>query len=252
MKLYLREKNLTDFFIKIDEARINNFIRPLIETSYKEKLKLTHQTQTPLFWKKRSMHIQESIFVLSKPSTMLFHFNNAEKFTYSAQIRNGEEIIELYKKNYAVMYSPKAQIVVDRHLHYFEDIDSKKLLPFFEKRLIEIPQSSVTNYIQKFVMQCVRDFEVNADGIDIKEITISPQAVISIEAGIDLRLALHLKFRYNKHQFEVDSAHRKTLDYKHEGEKHTIVWFQRDKKMGTCRKCCKLPSKLGGHSRNIG
>ena len=251
MKLYSREKNLNDFFSKIDETRINNFIRPLIETCHKEILKQIHQTHTPLFWKKRKMYIQESIFVYSKPSTMLFHFNNAEKFTYSAQIRNGEEIIALYKKNHAVLCSPKAIIVVNRQLHFFEDIDSKKLLPFFDNRHIEVPQSRVSDYIQKFVMKCVCDFEVIADGIDIKEITISPQAVVSIEAGIDLRLALHLKFRYSKHQFEVDSAHKKTLDYKYEDGKHTILWFQRNKEWEENRIKTLTDNGLGFNSTNL-
>lgn len=234
MKIYSKEKSETDFIKKVEPTTIDTYIRPFIENRHKEILKLIRETDTPVFMRNRlsdrDFFIEKRIKVLKTPSTMLFIFSNKEEFTYTVQIKNSQSSISLLDKPFATLHLNPAQVVIGDQLHYFEDIDHRKLLPFISKSHIEIPQRSVAEYIRKFVVECVKKYDVVAEGINIYQQTHEPQAILTLQDGFELQPVLHLRFRYGNQIFSSDKPCKKEVELVEKENQFSIGWYHRDEK----------------------
>lgn len=117
------------------------------------------------------------IDILEKEATILFHFRRNEGNThYFPTIKyDGEKVDFQYKGAYIICNEP-AWMVVDRKLYHFKgQVDGKKLIPFINKKFIEIPKKVEDTYYKKFVAPLVASFDVYAKGFDI--VTASPEPV---------------------------------------------------------------------------
>lgn len=233
MVAYSREKNEADFLRKVTENDINNNIRPFIEKRLKEISELLLKIGTPVFIREkiqvRDFRPHQSVEVLREPSKMVFIFRNKETFTYSAKIQNGESEIDLYGQFFAPLVSSTAIVVIGRQLHYFNDVDVKKLIPFFNKKQIEVPPGSVPGYIRKFVLQCVKNFETIGEGLNIFKQEYKPVAILSLEKSLDLVPVLSLAFRYGNNLFSISKPFLKEVELIEEENDIAIGWYYRDK-----------------------
>lgn len=232
MKAYSHEKNEADFLQKVTSETIQTYIRPFIEARHKEMLAILRETKMPLFlrekMRERNFRVNQAIEILSQPSKMIFIFRQEEELTYTARVKNNDESAELFKSFFASLCAKPAQVVIGNRLHYFEDVDEKKLRPFFLKKQIEVPTRSVPEYIRKFVVQCVKDFDVEAEGFRVFEQTHLPEAVLTLETGLNLFPVLSLKFRYGKHLFAIDRPRKKEVELQEQNGQFSIGWFFRD------------------------
>ncbi|NLO71932.1 MAG: DEAD/DEAH box helicase [Porphyromonadaceae bacterium] len=232
MRLYSREKKSVDFIRKVQQDTIERYIRPLIEARHREILKLAKTESIPIFVresvKNRTFHIEKCIQLFSQNSKMVFLFSQLEKFTYKTVIRNGDIIVQIFGKKYLTLCASPAIIVIDNQLHEFSDIDEKKLLPFFTKEHIEVPQKNVSEYIRKFVTKCVKDYDVVAEGFDISEIHYQPKALLYLETSLKGEPVLRLQFLYGNKKFEIDQPYVKVVELDNEVDPPGIKYFFRD------------------------
>lgn len=233
MNSFSKKKIEADFLDSVSAEEINIHIRPFIERKQEKLVELARKTKTPLFFREkisvRDFRIDKAIEILQTPSTMVFHFSQTEIFTYHATIRNGLSNVVLYNQFFAPLVSSPAVAVIGRQLHYFTDVDVKKLKPFFNKKQIEVPQRSVPEYIRTFVMQCVKNFEVKAEGFSVFEQTYRPKAVLTLETDFDLQPALKLQFHYGARRFAIDRPYKKEVELVDENGVLSIGWYYRDK-----------------------
>ena len=211
MKTYSREKKPDDFIRKVDDETVQIYIRPFIEARHREIVALAKSADIPLFIREKSMNrdfpLSKRVRILPTTSRMVFYFSYKENFTYKAVVKNEQEIVQLYNlKLYTLCHSP-AIVLIDNYLHEFEDVDAKKLLPFFSKQHIEVPQRSVAEYIRKFVVKCVKEYDVIAEGFDVSEISYQPVAQLYLGTSMKGEPELHLKFKYGKKTFEIDAPY---------------------------------------------
>lgn len=229
MKAYSREANEKEFIKKAEPTTIETYIRPFIEGKHKEILSLLRKNDIPIFLRKKLnvRHFASSsvIELLKESSQMILFFSNKEKFIYTIQIKNQNSTIKLSDKFFAILYSNPAQVIVGNQLHYFEDVDYKKLLPFTSRHYIEVPPQKIAEYMQKFVVPSVAKFNVETEGIYISEQKHAPQALLTLENGLDLQPVLTLKFKYGERIFKWDRAYKKEVEYINTNR---IEWFYRD------------------------
>ncbi|WP_352423141.1 DEAD/DEAH box helicase [Proteiniphilum sp.] len=232
MRSFSREKNEVAFLQKVSPKDIELYIRPFIEKMQRELAALIRKAGTPVFLREktavRDLRASQAVEVLKEPSEMVFHFSRAETFTYKAIVRNGTADVTLYEQFFAPLVSNPAVAVIGRQLHYFNDVDEKKLRPFFRKRQIEVPERSVSDYIRTFVLQCVKNYEVTGEGIAIFPQHYQPVAVLTLESDFNLLPVLTLRFHYGLHRFAIDRPYKKVAEVVEEEGVLSVGWFFRD------------------------
>lgn len=120
-------------------------------------------------WKKLKM--------MENKATVLFHFRKNEDNThYFPTIKhNGEKIEFINNGSYIICNNPAWLVAKDNIYSFEKNVDGNKLLPFLKKKFILIPQKVEETYFQKFVVPLVANFDVYAQGFDIKTEHYSPQ-----------------------------------------------------------------------------
>ena len=141
--------------------------------------------------------------IAEKPATILFHFRRNEMGTrYFPTIKYLDARIEFMYKEAEVICSNPAWIQLNGMLYNFEgNLDGKKLIPFLNKRYIEIPKSSEKVYFKKFVLPLIEKHSVYAEGFDITTVKPEGKAILKINPeayGMDY---LSLQIRYGDYEF---------------------------------------------------
>lgn len=232
MRSFSKEKSEAAFLQKISPKDIELYIRPFIEKKQGELATIARKMDIPLFSREkisiRDLRASHALEVLKEASEMVFHFSHSEVFTYNATVRNGSAEVTLYGQFFAPLAADPAIVVIGKQLHYFNDVDEKKLRPFFKKKQIEVPARSVPDYIRTFVLQCVKNYEVTGEGISIFPLHYQPAAVLTLETGFNLLPVLNLQFHYGSHRFSTDRPYTKVAEVVEEEGVLSIGWFFRD------------------------
>lgn len=202
MRNYSREKTVADFHKSVKPDTIEKFIRPLIEKCHDKMVQLIVHLPVEVYFreavKKRTLYPMDRIYTDPQPAQSVFDFRTQEdgSLLYSIQVLWKDKILTLNNKSYGVVCREPAIVCVGDALFAFENMDAKKLLPFFEKEAIVVPAASRNLYIQKFVANCVRDYEVRADGISIEQVFPEKKACLTFADGWDGLPALNVTFEY--------------------------------------------------------
>lgn len=233
MKSFSKEKNETDFLRKVTPKDIDLYIRPFIEKQHAKMALIMRELRVPFFFREkvgvRDFRESQEIEVLQTPSEMVFRFKRADTFTYGATVRNGDSDVTLYDQFFAPLASSPALAVVGRQLHYFTDVDEKKLRPFFSKDIIEVPERNVPAYIRTFVVQCVKNYNVESEGLRIVQLKYAPVAVLTLEPDFYQKPTINLSFHYGSHQFSAEGSGKKEVEVIDKDGVLSIGWFYRDR-----------------------
>jgi SNF2 family DNA or RNA helicase len=235
MKNYSKETNIAEFHKKVSKETIDRYIRPLIENYHRKVIDVLQQTDLTLYHrygvKNRVLYEVDRILIPKGLSEVVFNFkkDNEAGFRYFIHVKCQEERIDLYEKPHFMICNEPAALVIDRTLHRFNDIDIKKLLPFFTKKYIEVPATAEQTYIKTFVRNCVEKYEVQADGVDIQQITPYKKGILSLDPDWSMMPVLYLNFKYGDNQFALDAIDKKCV-FAHETKNGTAIrWFYLDK-----------------------
>ena len=236
MKSYSKEKNIAEFHKRLTPETIERYIQPLIESSHRKIVEFLQHLPLSLYLrtgvKSRALYDTDRVFVPKEFSQVVFNFkkNIDTGIRYFISLKCQDEEFDLYSKSYFALCSDPAVLVINHKLHTFSDIDIKKLIPFFTKTHIDVPATSEKAYMNKFVRNCVEKYEVNAEGIDIREINPKKQAVLTLDSDLSLVPVLYLKFRYGEKLYPVDYPNRKNVIAEERNGNTTLSWFYPDKK----------------------
>jgi len=231
IKAYSKEKDKT----KIPQSTIDNLIRPRIENNCSKMLQLALQTHIPVFF--RDVHGSRIVFtsnrleVLPESSRCLFNFIKDEKgLRYFITLTNEDEEIELQQEPAIVLSNEPCVVVLGNKIHRVENIDSKKLIPFFTKTHIQVPAQAEKLYIQKFILKTIPQYEVRIEGIEMEEKHPESTAVLVLEEDFYSRLVFSLFFQYGNHRFLPTTRQRKrrVVMLEETGGTENITWFDRD------------------------
>ena len=235
MKNFSKEKSLKTFYSKVSSDTINRYIRPNIEGYHRKIIRLLYSSGMPLYYrsdvKSRNLWPQDRIRVTEKPSQAVFTFikDIESGLHYYISVEGESGAIELYSKNCISLSEEPAAIVTNKVLLFFEDIDVKKLIPFFTKKVITVPSSSENQYLKTFVRTCLLKFKVNAVGVNIREIEPEKEAHISFEADWHGKPTLLMSFYYEKKKYPLDYSNKKIVIVDENGGDISLRWFYPNK-----------------------
>ena len=231
LKAYSQEKDKT----KIAQSTIDNLIRPRIEKNCSKMLQLALQTNLPIFFRDvaggRIVFTSNRLEILPEPSRCLFNFiKDEDGLRYFITLTNEDEEIELQQELAIVLSNEPCVALLGNKIHRVENIDSKKLIPFFTKTHIQVPAQSEKLYIQKFVLKTIPQYEVRIEGIEMEEKHPENTAVLVLEEDFYSRLVFSLFFQYGNQRFLPTARQRKRRVVMLEETNGTenIAWFDRE------------------------
>ncbi|MCF6184860.1 MAG: DEAD/DEAH box helicase [Bacteroidales bacterium] len=91
---------------------------------------------------------------------------------------------------------------MENHLYFFEDIDGKKLLPFFTKEQIFVPVNSEKKWFEIFALKAMKKYRVNPSGFTISEKNEDFTARVSLEKDWKGEYAFLLFFKYESGEYQ--------------------------------------------------
>jgi len=235
MKNYSKEKSIQEFHKKVTTETRERYIRPIIEGFHRKAILFLKTAQIELYFrnaiKTRVLYDIDRIVVSKNNSAVIFNFekNTENGLRYFINLKLDDAVFDLYSKSHFGLCTEPASLVINHKLHTFNDIDIKKLLPFFSKKNIQVPLSAEKSYIQKFVKNCVEKYEVIAIGIKIEKLEPEKKAILSLEGDWSNRPVLYLKFKYNDKIFSIDSPNKKNVFVEESNGETFLSWFYPDK-----------------------
>ncbi len=163
-----------DFFLKIfDPEKGDKLLQETIH-GYMEK----HRAEILENLLKKPLYIMsndgdptwKAVNTIQEGAKAYFNFiRNEENTHYFPSIKCGGERVHFQFKNARILCEEPAWLLIDDKLYHFEkQVDGKKLKPFLNKNHIIIPRNIEETYYQKFIAPLVAQFDVFAQGFEIR------------------------------------------------------------------------------------
>ena len=218
----------SDFLRHVDKEFIANKIRPYIEIRLKKMMKFALAQHLRIFLKDNNctqVYAADEIKVAGSRVHALFLFDRNENgIRYRIAIDHGDHYDKLKGKTALVITDEKpCNVVINKVLYQFFDIDSKKFAPFLTNDFIHIRKETENAYFEKFILNAVRNFHVRATGFGVKLVREMPKAVLNLGYNIMGDASLTLKFQYGMNQVFHDNQTQAFVDMQRSGDDVNFV-----------------------------
>ncbi|MBN1416807.1 MAG: hypothetical protein JW973_17045 [Bacteroidales bacterium] len=202
LKTFSKKKvGIQDFFASVSTDFYAHQLRPYVEKRILRCIEILTGNDIPVYQKKQLHNVYESdrITITDEKASVIFNFHKIQEgLKYFLTIRYGEDEIKLNRKGAYVLTNEPCTIFLENKIYRFDDIDGKKLGPFFEKPSILIQKDSERKYFESFVKKSIRHYTVHAQGFEIRDIIPNPRPVLSLEKTLDGKPAYNLSFMYDE------------------------------------------------------
>lgn len=202
-KIFSKKKGQTtvDFISKIKKEFVVDNIRPYIEKRLVKCTNLLQEMNINLYFKEKPKYINsdDKIEIIKGKTKSVFNILKLpnESQYYLTIKHDSTEINLLDKSNYIITEDP-CRIIIENKLFIFDDINAKKLTPFFNKDCIHIPKSSEKKWFETFALESIKQHKVKPTGFEINKIISTKKAVFSFEQNLEGEASLILLFIYNE------------------------------------------------------
>ncbi|MBN1159120.1 MAG: DEAD/DEAH box helicase [Bacteroidales bacterium] len=202
LKIFTKSKiSIQDFLSSVDEPLFNKQIRPYIERRLSRCIDLLSGSDTLIFLKRQHNNIYDSdrVFLQDDAATAIFNFiRKPEGLTYSLTISCNNKNINLTNRSGYLLVNDPCVLLLENRLLLFEDIDGKKLLPFFKNQSVFVRKETERKFLETFAKQIIQKYQVHAEGFRIVDQHPEPRAVLSLENQLNGRPGLILRFKYEE------------------------------------------------------
>jgi SNF2 family DNA or RNA helicase len=232
LKKFNKGGNLNHFYTNLKSDVLYRQIVPLVERQIVECLNILKESDIPLYRKEakyNNLYDADLIELCHKDTDAIFNFEKTETDTrYSLSISYKNEAVKLHKRSGILLTNKPCRFYYQNKLYYFDGIEGKKLLPFFEKEYVSIPASIEDKYYNSFVLNAVQNSKVNAKGFDIIDVGTYKNTLISVEQDTVGKTVFVLKFSYNNHIFLPDYDGEYLVNLEKKEGKYVFYRFKRD------------------------
>lgn len=220
-----------DYFGKIFDSKIYDFIRPKLEQKLLKVLELIGDKPLYLMSKKDGYPADKKLKIAEQPTSILFHFRRNETETrYFPTLKYNGHRMEFMYRNAEVIINTQAWLLLDNVLYHFDQpLEGKKLTPFLNKRYISVSRATEKKYYETFVTSLIEKYSVYAEGFDIKTIKEEAVPVLTLNYVENGESHLQLSFIYGPYQFPPNSDHKISVKL-HYNEKQDLYTFTRIKR----------------------
>jgi SNF2 family DNA or RNA helicase len=201
-KLFSKKKGLTtvEFLGKLKKDFVDENIRPFIEKRMVKCTDLLQEMSIKLYYKEKPKYVNsdDNIEVIKGKAHSVFNISKLDNESqYYLTIRHDNRELNLLEKSAFILTENPCRIIIENKLYIFDDINAKKLLPFFNKECIHISKSFEKKWFETFALESIRQHKVKAKGFEIKTIISDKKAVLSFEQDLKGDPTLILSFWYN-------------------------------------------------------
>ncbi|GHV06015.1 hypothetical protein FACS189416_6290 [Bacteroidia bacterium] len=236
MKDFSREKSLLDFLKNVSEDVQERYIRPRIDMTNRRITDLAAQTDIPVYLRddmnSKALYERHRIYFNSSSTRCLFNFikDEAGLRYFITLTSEGQEIsLRTNRPGGVILAEKPCVILIKDTIHSVEDIEAKKLTPFFSKDAISVPAQTEETYLKTFVFKTMQTYDVKIEGIPMREVMPLKQAFLSLERDFNQKLVLNLSFQYNDTpRLYPISSKKKTIWLEDLGDVAGICWYGRD------------------------
>ena len=202
LKVFSKKKiSAQDFLASIDGPLYELQVRPYIEKRLLRCIDLLSGTEIPVYLKKQHNNIYETdrLWLQEDMANAVFNFiRNPEGIQYYLTISYNEENISLTGKKGFVLINDPCRLILENRIFQFDDIDGKKLLPFFKRKTINIKKETEHKFLETFARPVIQKYKVNTSGFTVTDQHLQPQPVLALESNLSGMPVLMLKFRYGE------------------------------------------------------
>lgn len=199
-KLFSKNATVKEFLEKVTADRIENFIRPYIESRIYRCFSIARDEVIPVFLQKgkiSTIHLEDKLDLCGEIAHPVFRFHrNDEQSTYSLSLELQGNLINLRKSIIDIICNSPCLIREDNNIIFISDVDGSKLRPFITRDHILIPRNAELRYFSTFVLNAVNNFRVEGSGFTIIEEPAEKEALLELATGLKGSPVLTLKFIY--------------------------------------------------------
>ncbi len=205
MKRFSRAGSVSEFYANLREVSFEKMVLPFIEERMMEVAKILMLSPVRLFKKDAkysNLYDEDRIHVVPFYGRPEYHFKRTEsetRFQLKIFLENRE--INLRGRNNQIISNNPCLLLYRNQLVAFETLNAKKLMPFFEKDFVSVPNTIEAKYYSGFILNTVCDYDVKADGFEIVSTKSDKKAILSLERNLQYEPSLVLKFEYGNEQF---------------------------------------------------
>ena len=216
------------YFAKIWNDKIFQIVRPILEKKIVEALRQIKQK--PFFeMGKDGDPVFKRLKINEDLATVLFHFRRSPEGTrYFPTIKlNGVRIEFMFKEAEIITSSPAFMLLGDQLLQFDQDLDGKKLMPFLNKRFVDIPKTAEASYYKKFIAPLIERHHVYAEGFQIITEQFEAFPIIKIIHAWDNAMQFVLSFQYGKYNFLYQSGTKVSVTVENKNDEFTFHRIKR-------------------------
>lgn len=230
-RLFAKKGTVRQFQDKVSPEMIREHVRPFIEKYLFAILEIARDNRFPVYIKdKTNINIfpEDFLDIQKYPAEPIFKFTYGENLSYSLQLQHGDKLLKLLDEPVEIVSNYPAIIILDNKLYFLDKIDAKKILPFLTREQVVIPRESEKKYLSSFVRNCLRDYDAELSGIEVKNIEANKQATLVMEEGFDGAPVWILEFLYKDVLIHANSPVHRFVRYSGKGGIHGFESFRRD------------------------
>ena len=211
------------YFSKVWNEKIYSVVRPIIEKKLIDALKLI--SDKPLYEMGKEGNPTHNLLKIAQEKTsILFHFRRSPEGTrYFPTLKHEGQRIEFMFKNAEIITTQPAYMLLGKQLLYFEpDLDGKKLIPFLNKRYIDIPKTSEATYFKKFIGPVIERHNVYAEGFQIITEQYEAKPILKLVNTWNGEVQLVLSFQYGSYNFLYQSGNKVSVSVEYENDEYVF------------------------------
>ncbi|MDP2337721.1 MAG: DEAD/DEAH box helicase [Bacteroidota bacterium] len=232
-KKFSKKAGNTNFYQSMDGELFQKHISPYIDKYIYRCVLLLMKGNTRLFFRQAKyahLYDEDEIRINQTFSESVFCFNRDETGTrYNLKInREGEPVNILHKTIKMVCTLPCCFVYLNQ-LFVFNQLSGKKLVPFLTKDAVLIPRQSEDKYYETFVLNAIKESEVEASGFEIIESRPPRKTILSLEQDLSLNPVLIVKFKYENSLYMADSVSNVFVSLEKKQGNYTFKKFVRDR-----------------------
>ncbi len=203
LKIFSKKRGQTtvDFINKLTKEFAEKNIRPYIERRLIKCTELLQKMDINLYFKEKPKYINSDskIEIIKGKAQSVFNITKLENESqYYLTIKHNDKEVSLLEKSAYILTENPCRIIIDSKLYIFDNINAKKLLPFFNKDCIHIPKSSEKKWFETFALESIKQYNVKANGFEINKVITTKEASLSFEKDLQGNQTLILSFIYNE------------------------------------------------------
>lgn len=233
-KIFSKKRGQTaiDFINSLNKEFIDKHIRPFIEKRLVKCTDLLQNMDIDLYFKEKPKYINsdEKIEVQKGYAQAIFNISKLVNETqYFLSIRHNNKELNLLEKPHFILTEDPCRIIIENKLFIFNDINAKKLLPFFQKDCIHVPKSSEKKWFETFALESIKQYNVKPFGFSIDKEISTKLAELSFENDLEGNATLILSFWYNdKIKFFANKGANSSVHLDESQENYNFIKIERD------------------------